>query len=77
MSDYRTVSLLRCNKTISNRDGRGVHIPDVEDDRFPVAFRGMSVQIEDSVAVGAEHPIILSAEAPKEIDDIEALCEQG
>lgn len=77
MFDHRTVRPLRCNRTVSNRDDRGIHVPDVEDDRFPAVFRGMSVQIEDSVAVGAEHPLILSAEAPKEIDDIEALCKQG
>jgi intermediate cleaving peptidase 55 len=34
----------------------------------------LSVQIEDSVCVGDDAPIILSAEAPKEIADIEALA---
>ena len=44
-----------------------------DDDRWPAHFRGMGVQVEDSVAVGAEHPLVLSAEAPKEVVDIEAL----
>ena len=48
-----------------------VHVP--FDDRWPVHFQGLGVQVEDSVAVGEEHPLLLSAEAPKEIADIEVL----
>jgi len=33
----------------------------------------MGVRIEDSVYVGEDNPIVLSVEAVKEIDDIEAL----
>ena len=50
---------------------RSVHVPD--DDRWPAHFRGLGIQVEDSVAIGDEHPLVLSVEAPKEVVDIEAL----
>ncbi|KAI5296253.1 hypothetical protein KEM52_004879 [Ascosphaera acerosa] len=49
----------------------GIYVPD--DDRWPSHFRGTGMRIEDSVCVGEEDPLILSTEAVKEIDDIEAL----
>ncbi|KAF8243061.1 prolidase-like protein [Wilcoxina mikolae CBS 423.85] len=49
----------------------GVYIPN--DPRWPKHFRNMGIRIEDSVYVGEDHPIVLSVEAVKEIDDIEAL----
>ncbi|KAI1118344.1 peptidase M24, structural domain-containing protein [Nemania sp. NC0429] len=49
----------------------GVYVPD--DERFPRHFRGMGVRIEDSIAVGDDNPLILTTEAVKEIEDIEAL----
>ncbi|KAK8085089.1 metallopeptidase family M24 [Apiospora hydei] len=49
----------------------GVYVPD--DDRWPEAFRGMGIRIEDSVMVGEEHPYVLTTEAVKEVVDIEAL----
>lgn len=49
----------------------GVYVPD--DERWPKHFRGMGVRIEDSVCVDDESPFILSTEAVKEVDDIEAL----
>ncbi|KAI2628617.1 aminopeptidase-like protein [Hypoxylon sp. NC1633] len=49
----------------------GVYVPD--DERWPKAFRGLGVRIEDSVAVGDDNPLILTTEAVKEVDDIEAL----
>ncbi|KAI1422436.1 peptidase M24, structural domain-containing protein [Xylaria sp. FL1777] len=49
----------------------GVYVPD--DERFPRHFRGMAVRIEDSIAVGETHPLNLTTEAVKEIEDIEAL----
>ncbi|KAL1976111.1 hypothetical protein VTN31DRAFT_2393 [Thermomyces dupontii] len=49
----------------------GVYVPD--DDRWPEPFRGIGIRVEDSVCVGDDHPIVLSPEAVKEIDDIEAL----
>ncbi|KAJ5928315.1 hypothetical protein N7466_007271 [Penicillium verhagenii] len=49
----------------------GIYVPD--DERWPAHFRGIGIRIEDSVCVGDEHPIVLSPEAVKEVDDIEAL----
>ncbi|KAH9884069.1 aminopeptidase-like protein [Xylariomycetidae sp. FL2044] len=50
----------------------GVYVP-ADDDRFPAPFRGMGIRIEDSVCVGEDNPLILTTEAVKEVDDIEAL----
>ncbi|KAJ5303177.1 hypothetical protein N7476_009976 [Penicillium atrosanguineum] len=49
----------------------GIYVPD--DDRWPAHFRGIGIRIEDSVCVGDEHPIVLTPEAVKEVEDIEAL----
>ena len=49
----------------------GIYVPDTDD--WPAAFRGMGIRIEDSVCVGEENPLVLTTEAVKEIDDIEAL----
>ncbi|KAM5450707.1 aminopeptidase [Microsporum audouinii] len=49
----------------------GVYVPN--DDRWPEKFRGTGIRIEDSICVGDDNPIVLSPEAVKEIDDIEAL----
>jgi intermediate cleaving peptidase 55 len=49
----------------------GVYVPD--DERFPRHFRGLAVRIEDSVCVDEEGPIVLTPEAVKEVEDIEAL----
>ncbi|KAI0514943.1 peptidase M24, structural domain-containing protein [Xylaria bambusicola] len=49
----------------------GVYVPD--DARFPRHFRGLAVRIEDSIAVGDDNPLILTTEAVKEVEDIEAL----
>lgn len=49
----------------------GIYVPD--DERWPRHFRGMGIRIEDSLCVDEESPLILSAEAVKEVDDIEAL----
>ncbi|KAL2012322.1 hypothetical protein VTN00DRAFT_5040 [Thermoascus crustaceus] len=49
----------------------GIYVP--EDDRWPEKFRGIGIRIEDSVCVGDDNPIVLSPEAVKEVDDIEAL----
>lgn len=50
----------------------GVYVP-VDDDRWPVHFRGLGVRIEDSVCVDDTGPIVLTTEAVKEVADIEAL----
>jgi intermediate cleaving peptidase 55 len=49
----------------------GVYIP--FDERFPKHFQGMGIRIEDSVCVQEEGPLVLTAEAVKEVVDIEAL----
>lgn len=49
----------------------GVYIPDEE--RWPAHFRNMGIRIEDSIAVGAQDPYVLTTEAVKEVVDIEAL----
>ncbi|KAF2760382.1 xaa-pro dipeptidase app [Pseudovirgaria hyperparasitica] len=49
----------------------GIYVPD--DERYPKAFRGIGIRIEDSVAVGEENPVLLTTEAVKEVVDIEAL----
>jgi intermediate cleaving peptidase 55 len=49
----------------------GVYVPD--DERFPKHFRGLAVRIEDSVCVEEDSQIVLTAEAVKEVEDIEAL----
>ncbi|KAL9101508.1 MAG: hypothetical protein Q9163_003234 [Psora crenata] len=49
----------------------GLYIPDTEE--YPHHFRGLGVRIEDSVCVQAENPLVLTTEAVKEIEDIEAL----
>ncbi|KAK0617236.1 peptidase M24, structural domain-containing protein [Immersiella caudata] len=51
----------------------GVYVPD--DERWPKHFRGLAVRIEDSVAVDEEGSVVLTAEAVKEVVDIEALRE--
>ncbi|RMZ84550.1 hypothetical protein DV737_g1228, partial [Chaetothyriales sp. CBS 132003] len=49
----------------------GIYVPD--DECWPKHFRNVGIRIEDSVAIGDENPHVLTAEAVKEIDDIEAL----
>jgi len=56
------------------RNFSGIYVPN--DSRWPKHFRGMGIRIEDSVYVGEENPIVLSVEAVKEVDDIEALRQE-
>ena len=44
---------------------------------MPERLRDLGVRIEDDVLVGANGCEILTAEAPKSIDDIEALMRDG
>lgn len=46
---------------------------DPEDTTIPEKFRGIGIRIEDDVLVDGKNPIILTAEVPKTIEDIEAL----
>jgi Xaa-Pro aminopeptidase len=55
---------------------KGVYVP--ADPQFPKHFHGLGMRIEDEVVVGAEHPIVLSANAPKEVcrlrENLALLC---
>ncbi|XP_073738832.1 xaa-Pro aminopeptidase 3 isoform X2 [Callorhinus ursinus] len=54
----------------------GIYIP--EDDRdAPEKFRGLGVRIEDDVVVTQDLPLILSADCPKEMNDIEQICNRA
>lgn len=41
---------------------------------MPKAFRGLAVRIEDEVVVGKNDYTVLSANCPKQIPDVEAMC---
>ena len=43
----------------------GVYVP--ADPQFPKHFHGLGMRIEDEVLVGAENPVVLSANASKEV----------
>ena len=49
----------------------GLYIPSGDD--IPDAFRGIGIRIEDNVVVTSEGHDVLTADVPKQIDDIEAL----
>lgn len=49
----------------------GIYVPD--DDRWPKAFRGLAVRIEDSVVIGNDTVEVLTHTAIKDADEIEAL----
>lgn len=49
----------------------GIYIPD--DEIYPEEFRNIGIRIEDDIQITHGDPVILSAEAPKEVIDIETL----
>lgn len=51
----------------------GIYVP--FDSSYPKHFHGLGVRIEDEVAFTEDGPLVLSANAPKEIVDIEAACQ--
>ncbi|OXG34856.1 xaa-Pro aminopeptidase [Cryptococcus neoformans Bt120] len=51
----------------------GVYVP--FDNRFPKHFHGQGIRIEDEVAFTKNGPLVLSANAPKEIADVEGACQ--
>ncbi|OCF32906.1 xaa-Pro aminopeptidase [Kwoniella heveanensis CBS 569] len=51
----------------------GVYVP--YDNKFPKAFHGLGIRIEDEVAFTKDGPLVLSANAPKEIADVEGACQ--
>ncbi|KAK3175326.1 hypothetical protein OEA41_002573 [Lepraria neglecta] len=62
-------SLLRPRQCVTIEPG--LYVPNT--DAYPAHFRGMGIRIEDSVCVQEEHPLVLTTEAVKEVEDIEAL----
>lgn len=51
----------------------GLYIP-IDDSEAPEALRGLGIRIEDDIRITANGPEILTADIPKEIKDIEAIC---
>ncbi|OCH84592.1 hypothetical protein OBBRIDRAFT_741300 [Obba rivulosa] len=51
----------------------GVYVP--PSDSYPAYFHNIGIRIEDEVLVGETEPIVLSAHAPKEIVDVEGVCQ--
>lgn len=43
----------------------GIYVPD--DEKWPEAFRGIGIRIEDSVCIGDDNPLVLTTEAVKEV----------
>ena len=68
---YSKKATLRAGQCITVEPG--VYVP--FDDRFPKHFQGMGIRIEDTVCVQeeGEGPLVLTTEAVKEVEDIEAL----
>ncbi|KAG1442386.1 hypothetical protein G6F56_011082 [Rhizopus delemar] len=50
----------------------GIYIP--FDDKFPRKYHGIGIRIEDNIVIGKYEPHVLSANAPKEIVDVEFCC---
>ena len=53
----------------------GIYLPD--DDSVPSKFRGIGIRIEDDVLVTRDGHEVLTAAAPKSIDDIEAVMRES
>ncbi|KAG8750444.1 hypothetical protein FRC14_000494 [Serendipita sp. 396] len=51
----------------------GVYVP--ADKRYPEEFHNIGIRIEDEVLIEKDHGVVLSVDAPKEIEDIEAVCQ--
>ncbi|XP_055422482.1 xaa-Pro aminopeptidase 3 isoform X1 [Bubalus kerabau] len=54
----------------------GIYIPE-DDQDAPERFRGLGVRIEDDVVVTEASPLVLSADCPKEMKDIEQICSRA
>ncbi|XP_075038876.1 xaa-Pro aminopeptidase 3 isoform X2 [Mixophyes fleayi] len=54
----------------------GIYIPE-NDHEAPEKYRGLGIRIEDDVAITEKSPIILSAECPKEVYEIQQVYAQG
>ncbi|XP_069823454.1 xaa-Pro aminopeptidase 3 [Dendropsophus ebraccatus] len=54
----------------------GIYIPE-NDTEAMEKYRGIGVRIEDDVVVTEESPLVLSAECPKEVCEIQEVCVRG
>jgi len=56
----------------------GIYIADREETaHLPSRYRGMGIRVEDDVLITADGQDVLTADAPKEIEDIEVLMRDG
>lgn len=53
----------------------GIYFPD--DPSYPAYFRNIGIRIEDDIAIGLDSHINLTAEAAKEVVDIESIAQNG
>jgi Xaa-Pro aminopeptidase len=51
----------------------GLYIP-IDDEQAPEELRGLGIRIEDDIRITEDGPEVLTADIPKEIEDIEAIC---
>ncbi|XP_010610625.1 xaa-Pro aminopeptidase 3 isoform X1 [Fukomys damarensis] len=54
----------------------GIYVPE-DDSDAPEKFRGLGVRIEDDVVVTQHSTLILSAECPRDLKDIEQICNRA
>ncbi|KAM4650924.1 xaa-Pro aminopeptidase 3 [Discoglossus pictus] len=54
----------------------GIYIPE-SDIEAPEKYRGLGIRIEDDVVITEQAPMILSADCPKEVYDLQQICGQG
>ncbi|XP_073500259.1 xaa-Pro aminopeptidase 3 isoform X1 [Phyllobates terribilis] len=54
----------------------GIYIP-VNDIEAPEKFRGIGIRIEDDVVITEQSPLVLSADCPKEVYEIQHVCLQN
>lgn len=66
---YPRTDRLRAGQCITIEPG--IYVSD--DERWPAAFRGLGIRIEDSVIIGEETPEVLTRTAVKEIEEMENL----
>lgn len=66
---YPRTGVLRAGQCVTVEPG--IYVPNEE--RWPKHFRGLGIRIEDSICVQEDSPLVLTAEAIKEVGDIEAL----
>ncbi len=51
----------------------GIYVPE-DDSEAPPEFRGIGIRIEDDVLITESGSRVLTADVPKEVDELEALC---